>query len=142
MTGAVPSRQLRLIEPLALFTPSTTTAYCVPALALNRTRLRSLSGALLLSQATGTRVRRLVPVNTPRTVSKLLPMVSIINTPLAAGCKPNHLLAPPITPQMLGSPGCVVAPVVFRICDPTVPAATETNPDTKPAANGLLFLPA
>src|ERR1043165_3714619 len=57
----------------------------------------------------------------------LLRRVSSSSTPSPAGCKPNHLEDPPMMPQWLVSPCCVVAAVLSKVWESIVPGDTETN---------------
>ena len=51
----------------------------------------------------------LPPVYTPKGVSKLLPMVSMVMFPLAGAVQVHHTDLPPVLPAWLGSPTSFVA---------------------------------
>src|SRR5258705_12240168 len=79
------------------------------------TRLQVLPWKLSLSP---TRINWLgtAPVNTPRSVLKSLPMVSMVVGPLAVAGQIHHTDAPPKFPAKIGSwPKVLVAPTLLPV---------------------------
>ena len=57
-------------------------------------------------------------------MSKLLPTVSIVTEPPTAGVQAYQIDPPPALPAWLGSPVCLVAPVLVAVMVPELPVIT------------------
>src|SRR5258707_984669 len=98
-----------MLPPLDPANPSTAIWYVVPPTAWNVTVLDEIKGLVSSLLATLVRAATLPPVYTPRSVSKLLPLVSSATLPLDAAVQVHQTEWPPALPAWFGSPLSLLA---------------------------------